>query len=68
MPTPLLLKLGLQYLRSSLPGEARLLQAQLAHVHVVPARQQQDGGAAWVQLHLSGNPEPVKVSVPPAPA
>ena len=66
MFAPLFLKLGLQDLRSSLPGEPSLLQAQLAHVHVVLPGHQEYRSPAGVELHLPGNPEPVKVSVPPA--
>ena len=41
---------------ASLPGEAGLLEGELAHVHVVPASDQEDGRLTLVQLHLSPNP------------
>ena len=65
---PLFVKLGLQDLGSPLPGEPGLLQAQLAHVHVVLPGHQEYRSPPGVELHLPGDPGSVKVSKPPAPA
>ena len=53
---PFPLELSVQNLSPSLPGEAGLLEGELAHVHVVPASDQEDGRLTLVQLHLSPNP------------
>ena len=44
---PLLLKLMLKDLGSPLPGEPGVVEAKLAHLHVVLASQQQDRVPAW---------------------
>ena len=68
MLAPLFLKLRLQDLRSPLPGKPGLLQAQLAHVHVVLPGHQEYRSPPGVELHLPGDPGSIEVSEPPAPA
>ena len=63
---PLALELVVQDLGAALAREPRLLQAQLAHLHVVHARLQQHGRLVGVQLHLARHVLAVEVRVPPA--
>ena len=59
------LELVLEYLRSPLPREASLFEAQLTHFQVVPSGQQEQWLLVWVELELTNDPLSVKVSVPP---
>lgn len=63
---PLLLKVRLQDLGAPFARQTSLLQAQLAHLHVVDAGHQQNRRLVLVQLHLAGHVLAVKVGVPPA--
>lgn len=63
---PLPLKFVAENFGAPFPGQAGLLQLQLAHLHVVAAGDQQDRFLIRVQLHLPADPVPVKVGVPPA--
>ena len=60
-------ELVLEYLGALLHGQTRFVQTQLAHVHVVDARDEEDGRrAVRVDLHLARDPLAVEVSEPPA--
>ena len=60
------LELALQNLGALLHCQTRLVQAQLAHVHVVHACQQQYAWLVFVDFHLTRDPLSVEVRVPPA--
>lgn len=63
---PDFLELSRQNLGAALPSEARLLEVQLAHLHVILTSHEQDGWLVGVELHLPGDPGPIEVGVPPA--
>jgi hypothetical protein len=56
----------LQNLSTPFPGQPGLLQAELAHLHIVNAGHQEDRRLLRVQLHLPGHIVAVKVGIPPA--
>ena len=66
MLAPLLLKLVFKDLRTPLPREPGVVEAELAHLHVVLAGQQEHRLPPRVQLHLPTDPVPVEVGKPPA--
>ena len=66
MLAPLLLKLVFKDLCTSLPRQPGVVEAELAHLHVVLAGQQEHRLPPRMQLHLPTDPVPVEVGKPPA--
>lgn len=60
------LELALENLGALLVRETGLLEAQLAHVHVVDAGDEQNARFVLVELHLARDPLAVEVRVPEA--
>ena len=66
MLAPLLLKLMFKDLRTPLPRQPGVVEAELAHLHVVLAGQQEHRLPPRMKLHLPPDPVPVEVGKPPA--
>ena len=66
MLAPLLFKLVFKDLRTPLPREPGVVEAELAHLHVVLAGQQEHRLPPRMKLHLPTYPVPIEVGKPPA--
>ena len=65
VPLPLPLELVVEDLGAASSGQPGLGQRQLAHLHVVLPRVEQDGRLVGLHLHLPRDPAAVEVRVPP---